>query len=398
MATRLADYLSAHPEFDLNDVAYTLQIGRSPFLSRQTLVCQDREEAIALLQAAATGPATQQSSTRRPVVLFFLDNVDRVKQSWELIAQEPDFQEILKEGTAFVRQQFKCTLADLLKGKASAERTRCASLLWSYGLAHLLQKWGVEVRAVGGEGTGSLAAIVVAGTLSLEEGLRLAQAQAQNADEKTLIQLLENSKRQKPALPLASRTRSGWLTETQAREPQELLRQLCAEAAPIKTLLEESEAIFLEAGPDSGRARKLLAGTESGTEQTDRVLAFFSETKPEPAQKALLRTLGTLWEQGAALNWKEFSAQEQRRRVPLPVSVSGSIRSLCRKCWPLRARHLFRLKSKRRVTTGSICQPGSRPRWLQSSDLLWPALTLSCWTSTKSEKRWRSVWNDAARA
>src|ERR1019366_2402504 len=137
LATRLADYLSVHPEIDLNDVAYTLQVGRSPFLARQTLVCRDREDAIALLQAAASAPAVQQSNTRRPVVLLFPDNSDSVKQAWELIAQEPHLQEALKESTTFIRQHFKCTLTDLLKGNVNAARMQCASLLWSYGLAQL---------------------------------------------------------------------------------------------------------------------------------------------------------------------------------------------------------------------------------------------------------------------
>lgn len=319
MATRLADYLNSHSEFDLNDVAYTLQVGRSPFLSRQTVVCCDREEAIALLRAAASGPAVQQSSTRRPVHLFFPDNTEIVQKGWELSAQETHLQEILQEGSLFVHQQFKCSLTNLLEGKAKPERVQCASLLWSYGLAQLLQKWGVEVRAVGGAGAGSLTALVVAGVLSLEDGLRIVLASAQGANEEALVQTLESSKLNVPGIRIASAIRQGWLSKTQVCDPRELAQHLSSSTMPITTLLDEGEAIVLEVGARSKQVQELLALTESYAEQPGRVLTFFSSTMSEPAQKTLLKAVGALWEQGAAVSWKAFSSVERRLRVPLPT-------------------------------------------------------------------------------
>ncbi len=45
-AAELADHLEAHPELRLEDVAYTLQVGRKGFEVRRALVARDREEAI----------------------------------------------------------------------------------------------------------------------------------------------------------------------------------------------------------------------------------------------------------------------------------------------------------------------------------------------------------------
>ncbi|MEE8584609.1 MAG: amino acid adenylation domain-containing protein, partial [Acidobacteriota bacterium] len=46
----LADYLEAHPEFDLADVAYTLQVGRRRFPFRRAVLCGSRQEAIEALR------------------------------------------------------------------------------------------------------------------------------------------------------------------------------------------------------------------------------------------------------------------------------------------------------------------------------------------------------------
>jgi hypothetical protein len=45
-AERLRSHLAAADDLDLRDVAYTLQVGRTPFAYRLALVCADREEAV----------------------------------------------------------------------------------------------------------------------------------------------------------------------------------------------------------------------------------------------------------------------------------------------------------------------------------------------------------------
>lgn len=56
MAERLASHLETHPELDLADVAYTLQVGRTPFQQRRVIVCQSTEEAIELLRVGEARP------------------------------------------------------------------------------------------------------------------------------------------------------------------------------------------------------------------------------------------------------------------------------------------------------------------------------------------------------
>jgi len=49
MAQNLGNHLKCHPEISLEDVAYSLQVGRMEFECRKAIVCRDREGAIAAL-------------------------------------------------------------------------------------------------------------------------------------------------------------------------------------------------------------------------------------------------------------------------------------------------------------------------------------------------------------
>jgi amino acid adenylation domain-containing protein len=54
---RLADHLESHPELDLADVEYTLQVGRRTFEHRREVECRTREEAIESLRSGRGRPS-----------------------------------------------------------------------------------------------------------------------------------------------------------------------------------------------------------------------------------------------------------------------------------------------------------------------------------------------------
>jgi amino acid adenylation domain-containing protein len=64
MAHRLADWLEAHPEAELADVAWTLQAGRRAFGHRRVVVCGEREEAVRGLRDPHPRPLSHAPSPR----------------------------------------------------------------------------------------------------------------------------------------------------------------------------------------------------------------------------------------------------------------------------------------------------------------------------------------------
>ncbi|MDQ6675547.1 MAG: SDR family oxidoreductase, partial [Chloroflexota bacterium] len=148
----LIDHLEAHPEQDLADVAYTLQVGRAVFPHRRMAVVRDRAEALAVLRSA---PAVKQTERDTPVVFVCADSEGT--RVGDLYASELVYRDAVD----------RCGPSQWMARASSDARTFVAE----YALAELLRAWGVEPAAAEGNGVGALVAAVIEGRLALEEAL-----------------------------------------------------------------------------------------------------------------------------------------------------------------------------------------------------------------------------------
>lgn len=64
IALNLGNYLKEHPEISLIDTAYTLQVGRKTFEHKKTIICSNREEAIAILLNLDIKPSSSITHTK----------------------------------------------------------------------------------------------------------------------------------------------------------------------------------------------------------------------------------------------------------------------------------------------------------------------------------------------
>ena len=186
MIGRLARYLTRHPERDLPDVAYTLQIGRREFGFRRSVVVdgQDRAGAVAALRAIG-GPASQAASKPGPVVFMFPGQG----------SQYPGMAAGLYRNESVVRDtiDYCCEalvghmgldlrhvlLAEPERAKLAAAELRDTALaqpalfVVQYALAQLWGSLGVHPSAMIGHSIGEYVAATLAGVLRLEDSLRL---------------------------------------------------------------------------------------------------------------------------------------------------------------------------------------------------------------------------------
>lgn len=68
--------------------------------------------------------------------------------------------------------------ADIPAGRGGVVSGQVSLFVFQYALAELLESWGIHADGVAGHGAGEVAAAVVCGTLSLEDGARVAVARA----------------------------------------------------------------------------------------------------------------------------------------------------------------------------------------------------------------------------
>ncbi|NEP88106.1 MAG: SDR family NAD(P)-dependent oxidoreductase [Okeania sp. SIO2C2] len=185
--TNLATHLKQHPEINLADVAYTLQVGRTAFEYRRMLVCQDIDDALKALSTPETQPVLThyQQLTKRPVVFMFSgQGAQYVNMAQELYQTESTFSAQVDSCSELLIPHLGVDLRHILYPQPEEIETatlqlkqtgiaQSAIFVVSYALAILWQEWGVSPQATIGHSIGEYVAATLAGVFSLEDALAL---------------------------------------------------------------------------------------------------------------------------------------------------------------------------------------------------------------------------------
>ncbi len=249
VTTNLAEFLRQHPESNLADVAYTLNVGRRSLNHRRLVLCQSRDDAI---QALETQPPLQTmtnvcGSGEPPVIFLFPGLGDQyVNMGLHLYQSEPvfrthldqcaeilrpllglDVREALYPGWPEMDRPLSQTVELSLRPYANAnlfrllqnpppadeatQRLMQTSLsqpilfMVEYALARLWMEWGIQPQAMIGYSVGEYVAACIAGVLSLHDALTLVAKRAQYIQELPAGRMV--------AVPLCEKDVQGWLRE-----------------------------------------------------------------------------------------------------------------------------------------------------------------------------------------
>jgi acyl transferase domain-containing protein/SAM-dependent methyltransferase len=211
----LVNHLQQHPELNLADVAYTLQVGRHPFTHRRTVVCQDIPDAMIALQSPQRVLTNTQETNQRPIAFMFTGlGTQYINMAGELYQVEPTFREHLDRCFALFQPFLGVDLKQIIYPASSASNpaatngktsinlrqmlgrdtqpidpateklnqtyfTQPALFAVEYALAQLWMSWGIRPVAMIGYSIGEYVAATLAGVLSLEDAIALVAARAQ---------------------------------------------------------------------------------------------------------------------------------------------------------------------------------------------------------------------------
>ncbi|QFU88621.1 type I polyketide synthase [Amycolatopsis sp. YIM 10] len=169
---RLLRHLEENQEAELSDVAYTLQVGRTAFRHRRTIVCRDRTGA-----PAVTG--TAKSTEPRVVFLFPGQSSQYPGMGAELYRAEPVFRSTMDECADLlgwdVREAAFTGSAESLR---RTEHTQATVFCVDYALARLLMSWGIQPDAMLGHSLGEYVAACLSGVFSLPDALAVVSARS----------------------------------------------------------------------------------------------------------------------------------------------------------------------------------------------------------------------------
>ncbi len=187
--SNLLEHLTRHPQINIADVAYTLQVGRRAFNHRRMLVCRSAEDAVTTL---TTGDpkrvVTHVKEIEKPAVVFMFSGQGSqyVNMAAELYKLEPVFSRQFDRCSELLKPILGVDLrAAVYPAKDEAEAaerlkqtsiTQPALFVLEYALAKLWMSWGVQPRAMIGHSIGQYVAACLAGVFSLEDALTLVAA------------------------------------------------------------------------------------------------------------------------------------------------------------------------------------------------------------------------------
>jgi len=185
-AKKLASYVVEKQNINLADIAYTLQTSRQDFNARRFVIASDKNELIEKLNASSASPSEslQLKEILDEVVFMFPGQGSQyVNMGLDLYKNEPVFKQAVDECANILQQTLKEDIRGIIypkKPSIEAEEkinntyyTQPAMFVIEYSMAKLCMSWGILPSAFIGHSIGEFVAAHLAGTFSLEDGLRL---------------------------------------------------------------------------------------------------------------------------------------------------------------------------------------------------------------------------------
>ena len=314
----------------LADMAWTAGAGRSHFDYRAGLVFGDaaelRDGLEALVGSVEANGRLESSAAVRTAFVYSGQGGEWTGMGEALYRTEPVLRAVLDRCDRLMSEERGASLLDVMFGRPGAAGD-LRDPVWAYPANYALQValtalWesiGIRPTRVLGQGVGEIAAAQAAGALSLEDGLRLAAA---IAEEEGALPRMDVAH---PSLTWVS-TVTGCAVQQSNELDDAHWRQLAGEAAPWKgavaAMADTGVDLVVELGPqmDSGSAAAPSWPQVTG----DAQLPTFADGLLRPQEDAkgvqvrFLQAVSAAYEAGINPSFAGLFAGEERRRIAIP--------------------------------------------------------------------------------
>ncbi|MFD6797116.1 type I polyketide synthase [Streptomyces cyaneofuscatus] len=305
-ARHWAEWLDARPAAVMRDIAYTSAVGRTHFEARAVVFAGSATAAAEALRAVEPGSGTAVGE----IAFVFggqggqLPGTDR-----QLLEQSAVFRDTVAECDAALSPLTGWSVLKVLRGEedVSGPAVLSCTLFATYlGRAALWRSWGVEPAAVVvGDVDGEVAAAVVSGALSMEDGARVIALRARARSGDAVGDAMAGIVPGRTSLPVYS-GRTGevvpgpelggdsWLRDLQEPEPElESESESLRFDRALERLRGEGFGAFVEVGPP-------FEGGPGGVDQ-------------------LRRAAAALFERGFPLEWERVLGSHGTGKADVPT-------------------------------------------------------------------------------
>lgn len=186
LTSNLIEYMENNPGTSLDDVAYTLSIGRKHFKYKKALVCTDNNDLVNQMSINDSTRVKVMKSERecKDIVFMFPGQGSQyINMGLDLYLKEPVFKKEVDNCFDILRK-LDCIdiksiwypqneTGDNLRIINQTNFTQPVIFVFEYALAKLLIFWGIKPSAMIGHSIGEYVAACIAGVLSIEDALNL---------------------------------------------------------------------------------------------------------------------------------------------------------------------------------------------------------------------------------
>lgn len=175
----LGDVLRNSAELSLQDVAYTLAVGRNSYEYRKAVVAKSGSEAANQLVSAPI-PSCSPSGVR-PAFMFGGQGTQYPNMGREIYESEPLFHDLITQAAEILAPVLNTDIRSIIFPEDSSTSgaldqtlfTQPALFAFQYALARLLMQWGLQPAALAGHSIGEYVAACIAGVFSFESALQI---------------------------------------------------------------------------------------------------------------------------------------------------------------------------------------------------------------------------------
>ncbi|MEV4876747.1 type I polyketide synthase [Streptomyces cyaneofuscatus] len=297
-AQHWAEWLDTRPAASMRDIAYTSAVGRTHFDARAVVFAGNAVDAAEALRAVEPGS----SGTAPGEIAFVFGGQDAQPPGMNsrLLEQSAVFRDTVAECDAVLTPLTGWSVLKVLRGEEDVngpDALPCTLFATYLGYAALWRSWGVEPAAVVGDAQGEVAAAVVSGALSLEDGARVIALRARARSGEPVGGAMAGMVPARTSIPFRSRLTGEvvpgpelggdyWFRDLPEPEPMGLDRAL-------ERLRGEGFGVFIEVGPPS----------EDGSGGVDQ----------------LWRVAATLFERGISLDWERVLGSRGAGKADVPT-------------------------------------------------------------------------------
>ncbi len=190
--TALMDYLNNNPAENINDVAYTLSLGRKEFEWRQFVIVKDWPEAVKDISAVINQESNKAkvSNNDKPQLVFMFpgQGAQYINMGRGLYENEKLFKEIVDKCAEILKPFLELDIRELLYPKLNDDDTakkleqtvytQPALFIIEYALAQLLINRKINPTFMIGHSVGEYVAACISGVFSLEDALYILSIRA----------------------------------------------------------------------------------------------------------------------------------------------------------------------------------------------------------------------------